>query len=633
MKQTYGTCLAFICAGAFLLCGCDKNPVLGNEEQAFSKIVNDSSSSEKGTLLVEFKKGDDVPSDIVAPFGTINLEHLFPGCKDSNLQRWFIARFSSEVSSDIVASLFSGRDDVSKIQYNKIIRRSPSESVFAGEYEPVPTTKSVVSESPIFNDPDLSDQWHLINDGSTTICKTAVEGADVSVKDAWRLTAGDPSIIVAIVDEGVMYSHPDLSANMWINEAELNGKSGVDDDGNGYVDDIYGYNFASDKAQISWNKSGDSGHGTHVAGTVAAVNNNGIGVCGVAGGSGNGDGIRLMSCQIFDGSSSSSAAVARALMYAADNGASIAQCSFGYDAGDYKTDEEFKKRCSAEYAGIEYFLNKDNCKSDVLDGNIIIFSAGNNGKRMSSYPGALKEVVAVTAFGPGYQPAGYTNYGTGCNIAAPGGDFYVGRSGYNKKCQVLSTIPGKDYTGDYGWMEGTSMATPHVSGVAALGLSYAKKLGLKFTREEFISMLLTSVNAIDSYFVGTKPRDDSDDMELSYYVGNMGTGAIDAWKLLMNIEGTPSFQVKIGSSEIDLTKVLGAESAVLSNISVEMDETTKSSMGINDELKLDGNKLIVNCTKSGSGFITINAETQGMSISRKVSIISRPVVSENGGWL
>ncbi len=113
----------------------------------------------------------------------------------------------------------------------------------------------------------------------------------------------------------------------------------------------------------------------------------------------------------------------------------------------------------------------------------------------------------------------------------------------------------------------------------------------------------------------------------------MGTGAIDAWKLLMNIEGTPSFQGKIGSSEIDLTKVLGAESAVLSNISVEMDETTKSSMGINDELKLDGNKLIVNCTKSGSGFITINAETQGMSIIRKVSIISRPVVSENGGWL
>lgn len=637
MKQAYGTCLAFMCSGIFLLSGCDKNPVQDNPQQVSSKIVNDNSSSEKGTILVEFNNGDVVPSDIIATFGTITLEHLFPGSNDSNLKRWFIAKFSSEISSETVASLFSERDDVSKIQYNKIIRQNPSETAFAEQYEPAVITKVDKSERPIqiqiFNDPSLPDQWHLINDGSTTICKTAVEGADISVKDAWRLTAGDPSIIVAIVDEGVMYTHPDLAANMWVNEAELNGTSGVDDDGNGYVDDIYGYNFASDKAQISWNKTGDSGHGTHVAGTVAAVNNNGVGVCGVAGGSGKGDGVRLMSCQIFDGSTSSSAAVARALMYAADNGAVIAQCSFGYDAGDYKSDEEFKKRCSAEYAGISYFLNKDNCHSDVIDGNIVIFSSGNNGKRMSSYPGGLKEVVSVTAFGPGYQPAGYTNYGTGCNIAAPGGDFYVGRSGYNKKCQVLSTIPGKDYSGDYGWMEGTSMATPHVSGVAALGLSYAKKLGLKFTREEFVSMLLTSVNAIDSYFTGTKPRDDSGDMELSYYVGNMGTGAVDAWKLLMNIEGTPSLQVKIGTSELDLTKVIGAESAVLSNMSVEMDATSKSSMGINDELKLDGSKLTIVCTKSGSGYMTINAETQGTTISRKVSVICRPQVSENGGWL
>ena len=146
-------------------------------------------------------------------------------------------------------------------------------------------------------------------------------------------------------------------------------------------------------------------------------------------------------------------------------------------------------------------------------------------------------------------------------------------------------------------------------------------------------MLLTSVNAIDSYFTGTKPRDDSGDMELSYYVGNMGTGAVDAWKLLMNIEGTPSLQVKIGTSELDLTKVIGAESAVLSNMSVEMDATSKSSMGINDELKLDGSKLTIVCTKSGSGYMTINAETQGTTISRKVSVICRPQVSENGGWL
>ena len=85
------------------------------------------------------------------------------------------------------------------------------------------------------------------------------------------------------MDEGVAFDHEDLAANMWVNEAELNGQTGVDDDGNGYKDDIYGYNFASNTSKIRT----DDGHGTHVAGTVAAVNNNGIGVCGVAGGTGN----------------------------------------------------------------------------------------------------------------------------------------------------------------------------------------------------------------------------------------------------------------------------------------------------------------------------------------------------------
>ncbi len=633
MTRTYVCFLAAASVCVAMFSGCDTNAVSESQSSPSTKIVNDCASSHKGTLLVEFCNGNDVPSQIVTTSGTVALEPLFSGIQDSELSRWYLASFSSEISTATVADLLSEREDVSKIQFNKIIHQTPSESVSSSQDDDLSTKAIDNASEAIFNDPYLSDQWHLINDGNTNICKTAVAGADVSVKDAWRLTAGDPSIIVAILDEGVLYSHPDLAANMWVNEAELNGKSGADDDGNGYVDDIHGYNFASDKAEITCNKTGDSGHGTHVAGTVAAVNNNGVGVCGVAGGSGNGDGVRLMSCQIFDGSTSSSAAVARALIYAADNGATVAQCSFGYDAGTYKTDEEFKKRCSVEYAGIQYFLNKENCHSDVIDGNIIIFSAGNDGKRICSYPGGLKDVISVTAFGPGYQPAGYTNYGTGCNISAPGGDYYVGRSGYNKKCQVLSTIPGRDYTGDYGWMEGTSMATPHVSGVAALGLSYAKKLGLKFTREEFISMLLTSVNAIDSYFVGTKPRDDSGDMELSYYVGNMGTGAVDAWKLLMNIEGTPSLQVKLGKSEIDLTKALDAEAAVLQNVTVDMDEVSKSSMGITDALLLDGSKLTVNCTKSGSGYLTIQAESQGVPITRKISLICRPQVAESGGWL
>lgn len=133
-------------------------------------------------------------------------------------------------------------------------------------------------------------------------------GADINAQDAWAITAGNPGVVVAIVDQGVKYTHPDLAANMWINTQEKNGATGADDDGNGYIDDIYGYNFVT-RGAVSWDREvwvggenkGDSGHGTHVAGTVAAVNNNGVGVCGVAGGTGRNDGVKLMSCQIFSG--------------------------------------------------------------------------------------------------------------------------------------------------------------------------------------------------------------------------------------------------------------------------------------------------------------------------------------------
>ena len=628
-----------ICLGTLaVVSGCVEEKSLNADREdvaSLGKIINTSSSSVEGELLLQFADAAEVPSEISVPMDTVchvSLEPLFTGASDTDLRRWYVARFSSAVLSDDIATALAERKDISRIQYNKIIVQEPGGSVHESAEAVDAKTKSSASSS-VFDDPYLADQWHLINTGNTSVCKTAVAGADVSVKDAWRLTAGDPSIIVAVLDGGIMYNHPDLAANMWTNEAELDGEQGKDDDGNGYIDDIHGYNFVAGKPEITWNQKTDSGHATHVAGTVAAVNNNGIGVCGVAGGSGKGDGVRIMSCQIFVDKTSSSAAVARAFMYAADNGATVAQCSFGYDSGEYKTEEEFRKSCSAEYAGIQYFLDKKNCRSDVVDGNIIVFSAGNNGKPMSSYPGALKDVISVTAFGPGFQPAGYANYGAGCNIAAPGGDYYVGRAGYNKKCQVLSTIPGEDNKGDYGWMEGTSMATPHVSGVVALGLSYAKKLGVKFTREEFISMLLTSVNGIDRYFTGTKPKDGVSEMELSGYVGKMGTGAIDAWKLLMNIEGTPSWQVGIGQTSVDLTEIIGASSASISDISVEMDQASRESLGIGNELRADGTSLVLNCTRSGSGILVVKADSEGTSIERKVSVICRPAVSSNGGWL
>ena len=155
-----------------------------------------------------------------------------------------------------------------------------------------------------FNDEGLPHQWGYVNHGDFDFEQPwagIVAGCDVGCEEAWEKCTGDPSIIVAVLDEGVMWEHPDLRANIWVNEVEEY-TSDVDADGNGYKGDRYGYNFATDRAYISTTGSMASGHGTHVAGTIAAVNNNGIGVCGIAGGDAatGQPGVRIMSCQLFD---------------------------------------------------------------------------------------------------------------------------------------------------------------------------------------------------------------------------------------------------------------------------------------------------------------------------------------------
>ncbi|MCI1780233.1 MAG: S8 family serine peptidase, partial [Bacteroidales bacterium] len=224
-----------------------------------------------GSLRVKMQKGFTVSDTSMlhtkaSGINILSMKRTFPYCgkfekrtHEAGLDRWYDIKFDKSYSLTKASETISDIDGVEQI-------------------ETIPKIKITGNSLP-FDDPDLSDQWQYENTGSKSF-ETA--GADINLFDAWTLETGDPSVIVAVVDGGVDYSHEDLAANMWINQAEYNGTKGVDDDGNGVIDDIYGYNTINRSGTII---PGD--HGTHVAGTIAAVNNNGIGVCGVAGGNGN----------------------------------------------------------------------------------------------------------------------------------------------------------------------------------------------------------------------------------------------------------------------------------------------------------------------------------------------------------
>lgn len=368
------------------------------------------------------------------------------------------------------------------------------------EVSPAAVAKAAKAASTMpFNDPLLNDQWHYNNDGHIAGTKA---GADANVFKAWETgVTGSKDVLVAIIDGGFQVDHPDLKDNVWINEAELNGKPGVDDDGNGFVDDIYGYNFVINSSNINAHS-----HGTHVAGTVGATNNNGIGVCGVAGGGKDGKGgVKMMVCQVFDSRASSSAVAdfGAALVYAADRGASIAQCSWGASVAD---DED-----KSVTVAVDYFTK--NGGGDKMNGGLCIFAAGNNGEEGNYYPGCLDKVVAVGSMAPDGSVAYYSNRGKWVDVTAPGGLEDNGQ-----QYGVLSTLPNSTY----GYNEGTSMACPHVSGIAALILSrYGNK---NFSNETLRTLLTTSVN--DLYTQNPE------------YEGLMGSGYIDAYKALQGKEGS-----------------------------------------------------------------------------------------------
>lgn len=666
MKKVYWTLVAIFVAAA--LGGCVNDPTeMENapDMSAGSRKILTSAEAEAGELLVKFSKESIAAVEAgvtrsestrtgIQPFdaalkeiSAVSVERVIPvveqheaDARASGLHRWYRVRFNDQVSLDEAARKLAAVEDVEVVQYDGYVARNftemsavPYNNVWSSDRDQINTRSG---ETPKFNDPMLNKQWHYKNTGDETLVSPIKEGCDINVEPAWEFCTGDPSIIVAVMDEGVMYRHEDLAANMWVNQAELNGQKGVDDDGNGYVDDIYGYNFAKDQGEITWTDPQDVGHGTHVAGTIAAVNNNGIGVCGIAGGSGNNDGVKIMSVQMFAGRYQTT--ISRnvdAIYYATNMGASILQCSWGLKSGVISSDEQYLDERSIEANAFDHFI-KTKRPGSPLNGGIVIFSAGNE-TGPCGYPAAYPSVVCVTSLSTDFTPSVFTNYGLPADITAPGGDNNYHKNG-NQAGTVLSTVPPID--GLYGYKAGTSMSCPHVSGVAALALSYAKKLGKTFEPDEFRSMLLASVNDIDSYLTGIKtyiPYTDTDtgigfdgSMEMTDYRGKMGSGMIDAYKMLMAVRGTPAITVEQDKpTTISLSKYYGDVTAL--SCMLEVSDAVKDKLGLT--FTVEGNNATITCSKQSAGLVTVKSSVGGTSMSREVAIICRAKAASNGGWL
>ena len=398
--------------------------------------------------------------------GVTKMRRLFPYAgkfeartREAGLHLWYVVTTDGGQPVTRAADDMNAMPGVEEVELNPRIH-IVGDPVVTGYAEEEPPTRAGNTRYP-FDDPRLPAQWHYYNNGTVMGSES---GCDINVFSVWRgYTVGNSKVIVCVVDGGIDYSHEDLAANMWNNPE----KSGANK---------YGYNFVNNSYQIT-----PESHGTHVAGTIAAVNNNGIGVCGIAGGNAvtREKGVKLMSCQIFMGKDSGNGAAA--IKWGADHGAVISQNSWGYE-GISETPTTLK-------SAVDYFIknagvDENGKQTGPMKGGVVIFAAGNENVDYSG--NGYGPIVNVASVGANYRQAYYSCYGHWVDIAAPGGDVRAGN-------QILSTLPGNKY----GYMQGTSMACPHVSGVAALIASRFGTTG--YTPDGLIRKLTSNVTNIRSF--------------------------------------------------------------------------------------------------------------------------------------
>ena len=607
--------------------------------------------------------GDIDVDSVLNAIGTCSVERVFPiditaetKTVESGLNLWYVVRFDrNKCSAADVARQFSALGKVQIVDVNRNVKRA-----YTGKATPLSKSRleQISATRATTSDPLLAAQWNLINNGEMFVkdgVVKSVKDADVQCAGAWERSTGDNSVIVAVLDEGIFVDHPDLKANIWINEDEVNDVY-TDADGNGYNGDIYGYNFVHNTGHIVSNNALDSGHGTHVAGVISAVNNNGQGISSIAGGDGSADsGVKIMVCQIFSGNTATSIlSTVRAIKYAADNGAVVLQCSWGYispaanefDWGEsyFNNKEEWIAGSPLEREAIEYFTHYAGSANGAIEGGIAVFAGGNESAPAAGFPGAADEYISVAATAADFTPAVYTNYGIGTTISAPGGDqdyyfeYVDDKHNYGEVGCILSTLPYHVAESGYGYMEGTSMACPHVSGVVALGISYATQLRRHFKASELQQLLIDTAVPIDSYMTGKKDycRYVADigpiqpmQMSLSNFRGQMGAGQINAAAFLAAIASDagvdmifPNIYVAKGgkSAVIPSRYFVGGQSLTYR---VDIEDTAVATCSA------DGNKLIFSGVESGSTKATITA-SNGKSFEFCITVRRD---ANNNGWL